>query len=191
MIIDDLLKKQNMSMYKLSKLSGVPQSTISDICSKKASLEKCSAGTLHKIAKVLNVTVDSMLEAEATVDDRPSFENYKSTICHLVHEKGDIEFIIETYEMNEIKKLYEKEWYLESFYLLAMVDYLSRENNLPLASDFNDIRKQKLAKPVYPSSLYLKSLIMKDESILEEAKKNSIPEFMRFNIVENEVRNVI
>ena len=32
MIIDDLLGDMKMSRYKLSKLSGVPQATISDIC---------------------------------------------------------------------------------------------------------------------------------------------------------------
>lgn len=63
MIIDDLLYNAQMSRYRLSKLSGVAQATISDICSGKASLEKCSAGTLYHIAKVLGVTVDSILEA--------------------------------------------------------------------------------------------------------------------------------
>ena len=55
MIIDDLLYNAQMSRYRLSKLSGVPQATISDICSGKASLEKYSAGTLYRIVKVLGV----------------------------------------------------------------------------------------------------------------------------------------
>ena len=63
MIINDLLRKSKMSRYQLSKESGVPQATVSDICSGKSSLEKCASGTLYKIAKVLNVTVDSILEA--------------------------------------------------------------------------------------------------------------------------------
>lgn len=32
---------------------------------------------------------------------------------------------------------------------------------------------------------------MKDDSIKEKAKKESIPEFIRFNIVEAEVRNIV
>ncbi|MFQ9150876.1 MAG: helix-turn-helix domain-containing protein [Blautia sp.] len=47
-----------MSAYKLSKLSGVPQSTIADICSCKTTIINCKASTLYKIAKTLNVTVD-------------------------------------------------------------------------------------------------------------------------------------
>ena len=41
MLIDDALKKQNMTKYRLSKESGVPQATINDICSGKSDIEKC------------------------------------------------------------------------------------------------------------------------------------------------------
>ena len=58
MIIDDLLRDAKMSQYKLSKESGVAQATISDICSRKTTMKKCAAGTLYRIAKTLNVTVD-------------------------------------------------------------------------------------------------------------------------------------
>ncbi len=54
-----LYLKKKMSRYRLSKESGVAMTTITDICSGKADLDKCTAGTLHKIARVLNVTVDS------------------------------------------------------------------------------------------------------------------------------------
>jgi len=62
MIINELLKDKNMSRYKLSKTSGVPQTTITDICSGKTSIEKCSAETLYKIAKTLNISMESLLE---------------------------------------------------------------------------------------------------------------------------------
>ena len=69
MIIDDLLRDAKMSQYKLSKESGVAQATISDICSRKTTMKKCAAGTLYRIAKTLNVTVDLLLEAD---EDRKS-----------------------------------------------------------------------------------------------------------------------
>ena len=62
MIINELLKDKNMSRYKLSKNSGVPQTTITDICNEKTSIEKCSARTLYKIAKTLNISMESLLE---------------------------------------------------------------------------------------------------------------------------------
>jgi transcriptional regulator with XRE-family HTH domain len=192
MIINDLLEKKNMSRYRLSKESGVAMTTITDICSGKADLDKCAAGTLYKIAKALGVTVDSILESKNTTkaDYRCSFETFKSNTCHHVKDLGDIDFIIETLETGEIRKLYERRWYRESFYLLAMVDYLSRMNGLPICTNYNDIRSQKLNKPNFPAGIVVSYAATGDESIKEKALANAIPEFMRFNIVESEVRDV-
>lgn len=192
MIVNDLLEKENMSRYRLSKESGVAMTTITDICSGKADLDKCAAGTLYKIAKVLGVTVDSMLEnnSEDKVDYRCSFETFKSNTCHHVKDIGDIDFIIETLEADEIRKLYERSWYKEALYLLAMIDYLSRINNLPLCTNYNDIRSQKLEKPCFAAGVEVAYAATGDEGIKERALANAIPEFMRFNIVESEVRNV-
>ena len=170
MIIDKLLEDARMSRYKLSKESGVPQATISDLCSGKTSITKCSAGTLYKIAKVLHVTVDSILEAdecENAQDEeyRSSFETFKSNICHYVKDMGDMEFIIHVLETDQIRELYKKKWYLESLYLLGMIDYLSKENGLPVCTNYNDIRKQKLAQPVYPSSVLVQAAVMQNEDI--------------------------
>lgn len=95
----------------------------------------CASGTLYKIAKVLGVTVDSILENNSAdkVDYRCSFETFKSNTCHLLKDIGDIDFIIETLETDEIRKLYERKWYREALYLLAMIDYLSRINSLPIS----------------------------------------------------------
>ena len=192
MIVNDLLEKENMSRYRLSKESGVAMTTITDICSGKADLDKCAAGTLYKIAKVLGVTVDSMLEnnSEDKVDYRCSFETFKSNTCHHVKDIGDIDFIIETLEADEIRKLYERSWYREALYLLAMVDYLSRINDLPLCTNYNDIRAQKLERPCFPAGVIVSYAATGDERIKEKALANAIPEFLQFNIVEGEVRNV-
>lgn len=192
MIINDLLEKENMSRYRLSKESGVAMTTITDICSGKAELDKCAAGTLYKIAKVLGVTVDLLLENNAThkMDYRCSFETFKSNTCHKVKDMGDLEFIVETLEADRVRKLYEKSWYREALYLLAMVDYLSRINGLPLCENYNDIRSKKLEKPSFSSGIIISYAITGDERIKEEAIANAIPEFLRFNIVEGEIRDV-
>ena len=192
MIVNDLLEKENMSRYRLSKESGVAMTTITDISSGKANLDKCAAGTLYRIAKVLGVTVDSMLEnnSEDKVDYRCSFETFKSNTCHHIKDIGDIDFIIETLEADEIRKLYERSWYREALYLLAMVDYLSRINDLPLCTNYNDIRAQKLERPCFPAGVIVSYAATGDERIKEKALANAIPEFLRFNIVEGEVRNV-
>lgn len=63
MLISRLLTEQDMTKYRLSKLSGVPQATINDICNGKARIEKCSAETLYKICQTLHVTMEDVLES--------------------------------------------------------------------------------------------------------------------------------
>lgn len=192
MLINELLKKENMSRYRLSKESGVPMTTITDICSGKADLDKCAAGTLCRIARALGVTVEAILDEahKESVGYRCSFETFKSNICHHVKEMGDLDFIIDTLEKDEIRKLYDRQWYRESLYLLAMVDYLSRINELPVCTNYNDIRNHKLEKPLFSAGVIVSSAVTGDDSIKEEAISEAIPEFLRFNIVESEVRNV-
>ncbi len=196
MVINEILKEKKMSRYKLSKLSGVPQTTIFDIYVGKTKLAKCEAGTLYKIAKALDMSVESLLEREKdTIREQEererSFEIFKSNICHYLKDMGDLDFVINMLEKDEIRNLYDKQCYFESLYLLAMVDYVSRINRYPLCTNYNDIRKCKLPELVYPSSVLMLAAVTKDENVKKEALKNAIPEFLRFNIVESEVRNVI
>ena len=177
MSIKELLEKKNMTKYRLSKESGVPHTTINDIFSGKAKIEKCSAETLYKLSKVFGVSMEVLIEDRMKETEpgeyRSSFETFKSNICHLVHDIGDIDFIIGTLESDKIRKYYNMKWYPESLYLLAMVDYLCRENDLPICSDYNDLRAATKSEQWKADSLHA-----------------AIPEFRRFNIVESEVRNV-
>ena len=47
-MIAQVMKNNNLSIYALSKQSGVPYTTVNDICSGKAKIEKCTAETLFK-----------------------------------------------------------------------------------------------------------------------------------------------
>ena len=40
MIIENLLKKQQMTKYRLAVQAGIPHATLSDICSGKTKIEK-------------------------------------------------------------------------------------------------------------------------------------------------------
>lgn len=189
MTIQDILQEKNMSIYRLAKTSQIPYATVNDICNGKTRLEKCSAETVYRLAHALNVSMEELL-APCFIK-RSSFENFKSTVCHRVKELGDINFIIDTLESQDIRTYYNRKWYPESLYLLAMLDYLSRENDVPICDDYDDLRRCRLEKPVYPAGIRALSAAAQDDAAIKEAAKTAIPEFMRFNIVENEVRNVI
>jgi transcriptional regulator with XRE-family HTH domain len=189
MNFNDILKQKNITKYRLSKTSLVPFATISDISTGKARIDKCSADTIYKLANALGVTMEDLVEE--SMEYRSSFETFKSNVCHMVHDMGDLDFIIDTLESDRIRKLYQKRWYRESLYLLAMVDYLSRENKLPISIEYSDIRKARLREPIYPASIIAMSVLSKSEYPKQDSLKRAIPEFKRFNIVESEVRNVI
>jgi len=189
MTVQEILNDRNMSIYQLSKKSNIPYATCNDIASGKAQLEKCNAATVYMLAHALNISMDDLL-APCFIR-RSSFENFKSTICHRVKEKGDIDFIIDLLESKEIRTYYNRKWYPESLYLLAMLDYLSRENRVPVCDEYDDLRKCKLDKAIYPASLLAMSVASEDNDTLKRAAKTAIPEFKRFNIIESEVRNVV
>ena len=194
MTLNEMLEQKNITKYRLWKESGVPQATISDICTGKTRIEKCSAETIYRIAKVLDVPMESLIApAVRRIDEdrsRPSFEIFKSNICHRVKDMGDIPFVIDLLQSNQIRKLYEKKWYPEALYLLAMLDYLSRENHIPICKNYNDIRAAKLQQLVYPSSAVIMCKALHSDAPKEDCIRMAIPEFLRFNIVESEVRNV-
>jgi transcriptional regulator with XRE-family HTH domain len=189
MNINDLLNQKNLTKYQLSKMSGVPFATISDISTGKARIEKCTADTLYKLAKAFDVTMEDLIAD--SVEYRRSFESFKSNVCHQVKDMGDMDFIICTLESGKIRKLYQKQWYPESLYLLAMVDYLSRENDLSPCAEYSDIRRAKLRVPIFPSGVIAMSAASCGDEAKRESLSHAIPEFMRFNIVESEVRNVL
>lgn len=75
-IIDDLLKKRQMTKYRLAVDAGIPHATLSDICSGKTKIEKCSAETVYKIAKALDVSMETLIEDGITQTQRDNSYEY-------------------------------------------------------------------------------------------------------------------
>lgn len=189
-MLNKLLNQKGLSKYSLWKISKVPQSTISDICSGKTDIKKCSAETIYRLAKALGVSMEELVAQSVERTARPSFEIFKSTICHQVKDMGDTQFLLNTLESNSVREYYEKGWYPEALYLLAMVDYISRLNEVPMCKNYNDIRTTRLKTPIYPADIITLCAILKSNSPKAECVKQAIPEFLRFNIIECEVRDV-
>ena len=125
------------------------------------------------------------------MENRIDFDLFKSNVCHRLKELGDTEFLIDLLESEIIRRYCEKQWYPEALYLLAMLDYISRVNDVELCTGYDDLRSKKLQETIYPSSIIAQSLVTGDETIKSKAIEESIPEFIRFNIVEKDVRDVV
>lgn len=189
MYLDELMLKMGVSKYRLSKNSDIPYSTLTDILSGKTRLEKCSAETVYKLARELDISMEELLAPYMI--KRPQFDLFKSNVCHRVKELGDVSFIIEVLEKDDIRSYHRLKWYAESFYLLAMLDYLSRINDIPLCEEYSDLRCQKLSEPLYPSGIIAESIVAGNDLARLEAYRSAIPEFLHFNIIESEVRDVV
>ena len=189
MSLKNYLKEKNMSMYRLARESEVPYTTINDMCNERTSPEKCSGETLYRICKTLDISIEELLDPY--MQPRMDFELFKSNVCHYVNTVGDIEFMVDVIQADDIRNYFDKKWYRESLYLLGMLDYLSRVNNIPKCTNYDDIRNCKLEETVYPAGVVAMCSALKSDNPKEEAVKDAIPEFLKFNIVESEVRNVV
>ena len=188
MLLKDYLNKRNMSLYRLSKDTLIPYSTLRDLYTDKTPLSKASGEVIYKISSALDVTMEELLAAY--MRDRPSFENFKSETCHKLKRMGANAFIIDLLKSNKIREYYSDQWYAEAFYLLAMLDYLCRENDVPVCTEYDDIRRHKLSEPLFPIGVVVLAEATHENKYYTEAITNSIPEFLKYNIVESEIRNV-
>jgi len=124
-----------------------------------------------------NALLEQQVLIANSVEHRPSFETFKSNVCHAVKDMGDFDFLLETLESGKIRELFERGWYAESLYLLAMVDYLSRENDLPLCDEYSDLRSAKLQKMIFPSGVLALCAAWGNDQPKSESLREAIPEF--------------
>ncbi len=73
MTINEMIKTKGMSKYSLSKISGIPWATLSDLCSGKTILARCNAQTIQKLLCAFEMTIEEVL---ALTVENP--ENQKS-----------------------------------------------------------------------------------------------------------------
>ncbi len=187
-MLETILKEKNLTMYQCAKLSGIPYTTISEVVRGKTRIEKCSAETVYRLSKVLNLSMEDLLQESAF--ERSDLEVFKSNICHRVKDIGEIDFIISELQADHIGKYWSRKWYFEAFYLLAMVDYLSRRNDIPICDKYDTIRTKSLKSPLYPRDVRMAERLHVDLDVRERCKREAIPEFLRFNIIESEIENV-
>lgn len=59
-MLRDLLKRKKVSMYALSKKSGIPYSTVNYIANGKNAYENCSVQTFKIFSEILGMTMDEL-----------------------------------------------------------------------------------------------------------------------------------
>ena len=64
MNLQTLLSQKQMTMYSLSKASGVPKTTVLDICSGKSSIGRCNAKTVLQLSKALGCSMEELMKID-------------------------------------------------------------------------------------------------------------------------------
>lgn len=130
------------------------------------------------------------LSKEAKILYCEDFEAYKSNVCHRLHNLGDIEFIRTILTDDTITQFARHGYGAWALYLLAMLDHISKENDVPLCTKYEYLRSQKLPELIIPTGIKIDIEIFHNNSLFERAYKNAIPEFLKYNIMEGDIRNV-
>lgn len=185
----DLLKQNNMSVHQCSKKAGIPYMTLLELVHGKTSLLRCNTSTAYRLAKALNISMEELIEPYTRWEiDTGSWDNYKSTLQHMLQDMGDKAFIRDAVKNKVPFYYYQQKKIKECLYLVSMTDYLCRINHIKPYAGFGPFRSLKLENTLYPTDiLLLESLGIMEKS---EAEKHAIPEFLRHNIIEGDIRNV-
>lgn len=82
MTINAMMASKNMSMYRLAQLSGLPKTTVIDICSGKSAISGCTAKTVWKLSRALGCTMEELM-GESAYDAKSG-----RPLCAAYLEKG-------------------------------------------------------------------------------------------------------
>lgn len=105
MDLSTLIENKNLTKYRLSKMSGIPKTTIIDICSGKSSIQKCAAGTVKKLADALDCTMEDIMELDDALNNSHKYDKITGTPL----DKGYLECGLPEYLQTSIKNM-EESW---------------------------------------------------------------------------------
>jgi plasmid maintenance system antidote protein VapI len=136
MTFQELLNQKHITKYYLSKISGVPKTTITDICTGKSEIERCSAKTVYQLSLALNCTMEDIMSLASRYDSKTGLPKDKSYL-----ECGLPQFLQASIEM--MKTAWEK---LDSGekYIHWDGDYCSLQSDINIA-EVNQIISEEQA----------------------------------------------
>ena len=188
MNINDLMNSRGLSAYRLAAECGLSYHALLAIADGSSSLGRCSAETVYRIARRLDVSMEDLLASGMT--ERCSFECFRISVQRRIREIGDYAFILEQLDSDRIRSLDALRWHPECLYLLAMLDCQCGFHRTGIEPRYDDLRMRRLSEPLFPAGLRARMQVLGIDETADTALRLSIPEFRRFNIIETEVRHV-
>lgn len=118
------------------------------------------------------------------------YTNYTSELCHMLKRMGDLNFIREILDYVDIDQLLVLGRKKQALYTVAIIDYISKENAIPVKAELSKYRGMKMETLSFPAGVEMYTRIVRNDSLKEKTLHSAIQEFLIYNIVESSVRNV-
>lgn len=125
------------------------------------------------------------------ISNYDNYTTYTSELCHMLKRVGDHDFIRDILKYVDIDSLLQLGRKKHALYTVALIDYISKENNIPLKSELDKYRDMRMEVLSYPSGVETYTRVVNGNDMKEKALTNAIPEFLKYNIVETSIRNII
>ena len=175
MELSSVIKLKYGSLRNFSKQNSIPYSTLYDLCCGKKELMDCNGRTLWKLAIGLDTTVDNLLRGEP-------FQSFRDNLHHQYVKWGSLQFLIHYLERNEVARLWKNGQSIRALYLLAMLDTICENEELPFAAEYDDLRSYSLEAPFFVGDSVFN---------IDLAKQNALPQFIKYNIIEGSIDDAV
>lgn len=188
-----ILNCKNMSLYELEKASSISHATLNDIYNERSNINNCTISIMSKLAKALKTNIDELYktlnyDSLSLFAYNSDFDLFKSDTLQRLKNSDEVAFVASIVSAKTIENYFSLKKYLESLYLLSLVEHLSKKHNIELPKEYEQIREFKLEKIYVSKSIYL--LLQLKQIKVTDIFKTSIKEFLKHNIIEAEIGNV-
>lgn len=168
------LKERHISVREMASITSIPYSTLNDIVNEKVNLEECQYKTLKKIAVFLKINMDDL------VYEKEDFQTFRNNLHHELKDRGAIDTLLSILENRKIDYYLLHDDFVKAMYLLSLLDYLSKENHLPLCQEYSELRKQSLQEAFFVG-----------DQVKLHKNRPYIQEFVMHNIYEGDLYDAV
>lgn len=134
MTLQEYIDSRNITKYHLSKISGIPRTTVIDICSGKSSIQNCSARTVQQLAKALDCTMEYIMSLDMGYHKETGLpKNQKYLECDLpLYLKSSLDSMIASWAIVDSGK---KDYHWDMIWCELNADINSAEVNQEISSE--------------------------------------------------------
>lgn len=150
MLMDYLIKK-DVSVYRASKDTGIPYSTLNEILIEKTDIKKVTADTLYRLSKYLGVSMETLYEGDSDAEKRIFILHNSGSM--VIIRTGGREFKYQgpknLIAFKRINKVYENVIYVDTYFRDSNGEIYCEEDFIDCYSLLKEFRCEELLNSEY------------------------------------------